>query len=266
MRREDRGMQILKGPRRIVPKILLGVLFLSAAAASAQISVFFTPEYFVWQEFVDGDKILEETGPRYVLGASYKTQSDERGFLFGAELKGYYGEMHYDGATQSGIPVTTTTQYYGGLGEVRAFYRAVAGKRYSFDVVGGLGVEGWRRAIWGEGGYIEEWLIGYGKLGVELDPKERGWLGNIGIKYPFYTDEVARLREVGFVDDVELHPGKQVSLYFEGGYRFTKSFSALAVFDSWWFDESDVERVGLAGFFQPESRNYVAGLKLQWTF
>src|SRR5258705_8987170 len=244
-------MQILKCWQRALRKIVLAVLLLSASAAPAQISIFFTPEYFVWQEFIDGNKILEETGPRYVLGATYKMQKNERGFLFGAELKGYYGEMHYDGATQEGTPVKTTTQYYGGLGEVRGFYRAVTGQEYSFDVVAGLGVEGWWRSIWGEGGYTEEWLVGYAKLGVELDPKGRGWIGNVGIKYPFYTDEVARLTEVGFPDDVELHPGKHVSLYFEGGYRFTKNFSALAVFVSWGVDESDVS----AGFFRPGSRH-----------
>jgi len=258
-------MHIQKFARRNISRILLLGLLLSAPKAHTQVAVFFEPEYFVWQEFVDGRKVLEESGPRFVLGASYKMESDDRGFLFGAQLKGYYGEVGYDGETQSGTPVETTTQYYGGLGEVRGFYRAFAGKSYFLDVFGAFGVEGWRRSLYGEGGYIEEWIIGYGKLGVELDPRANGWLGSIGVKYPIYTDEVARLSEFG-LPDIQLHPGKLPSVFFEGGYQFTKNFSVLATFDSYWFDESDVESVGPVGFFQPESRNYVAGLKLQWTF
>ena len=82
-------MHILNYARRSAPRFLLLSLLLSSPLAQAQISVFFQPEYFVWQEFLDGRKVLEESGPRFVLGATYKMESDDTGFLFGAQLKGY---------------------------------------------------------------------------------------------------------------------------------------------------------------------------------
>ena len=218
------------------------------------------PEYFYWQEQVDGVKVLDESGLRYGLELSYK-EPRNKGWVSAGRFKLYYGAVDYDGQTMGGTPVKTTTDYYGGLLEGRLGYRWGLGEQQYLDLMGGIGFDFWVRSLQGEGGYNEYWFPFYLKAGLEISPRERGFIGTLGIKAPIYTTQVADLTGVGG-DIVTLHPGVMPSGYSEAGYKFTKSLSLVAYFDSYWFAKSP----NSLGFYQPESKSYQVGVKLGWSF
>lgn len=232
-------------------------------SALAQLNLSFAPEYYHWRENANGVTV-NESGPRYGLELSYK-QSQDEGWLWAARIKFYCGKVDYDGQTFGGTPVSSTTDYYGGLGEVRYGYRWILNDAENLDLMGGAGAEDWERSINGSGGYDENWLPIYLKVGLELCPVEVGWIGTLGVKVPVYTDETVDAGRLGG-GTVTLHPGTEPSLYAEAGYQFTQHLSAVAFFDSYWFAQSSPEPAGGILIYQPESKSYEVGVKLGWTF
>lgn len=228
-----------------------------------QVTVAFAPEYFYWQENINGAKVLDESGPRYGLELSYK-QDQTKGWLMAARLKAYYGSVDYNGQTQGGTSVKTTTDYYGGLGEIRGGYRWGWGPE-NLDLMGGIGLEDWERVLNGPGGYSENWMPLYFKAGVEISPKALGWIATLGLKVPIYTVQRVDMSSVGF-GSVTLHPGSLPSGYGEAGYQFTKNISLVAYVDSYWFAQSGTSASGGLLFYQPESFTYQVGVRLGWTF
>ncbi len=241
---------------------LAGVVAFGAwsSSALAQLKLEAAPEYFYWEEDLDGSKLLDESGFRIGLELSYKPPR-EQGWLWAGRAKVYGGSVDYNGVLQleggETVPLKSTTDYYGGLLEGRFGYRWPLWTEYYLDGLAGLGVEGWLRRLQGPGGYDEFWLPLYFKAGFDLAPRETGWVGAIGLKVPFYTSQFTNLE-----GSDTLHPQPMVSAYAEAGYQFTRHFSATAFFDSYWFHESPVA----AHFFQPESKSYQVGAKLGWTF
>ncbi|HEV2331417.1 MAG TPA: hypothetical protein VGY56_21755 [Verrucomicrobiae bacterium] len=238
-------------------------LILSGSSAMAQFNLGFAPEYYYWQESANGITI-HESGPRYGAELSYKQPQDE-GWLWAARVKFYYGSVHYDGQTFAGTPVSTTTDYYGGFGELRYGYRWSWTEDQYVDLMGGAGVEDWERSLNGPGGSDENWLPIYFKAGLELCPVEKGWIGTLGVKVPVYTVETVDASNVGG-GTVTLHPGVEPSLYVEAGYQFTRRLSAVAFFDSYWFAKSPTEPAGSVLIYQPESKSYRVGVKFGWSF
>lgn len=238
-------------------------LILSSSSALAQWKLEFAPEYYYWQESANGVTV-DESGPRYGLELSYKQPQDE-GWLWAARIKFYYGSVDYNGQTMGGTPVKSTTDYYGGLGELRYGYRWDLNDEQYMCLMGGAGVEDWLRSINGQGGYDENWLPIYLKAGLELSPVKKGWIGTLGIKVPIYTVETIDFGRVGG-GTVTLHPGVMPSLYAEAGYQFTRHLSAAAFFDSYWFAQSSPEPAGGVLIYQPESKSYQVGVKVGWTF
>ncbi len=222
------------------------------------------PEYFYWQEDYNGVKLLDESGLRYVLGLSYKEPKDE-GWLSAFRTEVYYGSVDYNGQTQDGTPVKTTTDYYGGLLEGRYGYRWGLSEQQYIDLMGGIGFEGWLRSLQGEGGYNEYWYPIYLKAGVEISPEETGWIGTLGVKLPVYTTQIVDFGRVGG-PNVTLHPGVMPSGYAEAGYKFTKNLSAVVFFDSYWFSQSPTVQTAGIEVFQPESKSYQVGVALGWSF
>jgi hypothetical protein len=228
----------------------------------------FAPEYYYWQENANGAKLLDESGIRYALTLSYKIAPVE-GWLWAAQFKVYYGSVNYDGQTQGGTPLKTTTVYYGGLGKIQSGYRWNIDEHYNLDVVGGFGFEDWLRSLNGPGGYNENWRPISFSADVELIPKANGMIATLGVKVPFYTTQVVELGRVGG-GDVTLHPGTLPSPYAEAGYQFNKHLSLVAYFDSYLFAKSPTETTIIGGsyyeVYQPQSETYQVGAKLGWTF
>ncbi len=251
-------------PRKSLPAFISRfgalVLVFAAGRCEAQLTLAAAPEYFYWEEDVNGSKLLDETGFRIEVELSYKPRR-EAGWIWAARGKVYYGSVDYNGFLELPggelQPLKSTTDYYGGLLEARYGYRWPLGQEHFLDLMAGPGDELWLRRLGGPGGYDEVWLPLYFKAGADLSPRETGWIGALGLKVPFYTAQWANT-----TPSTTLHPGPMVSAYAEAGYKFGPHFSLSAFFDSYWFTESSVS----SGFFQPESKTYQVGAKLGWTF
>lgn len=276
MNNEQKGSQLESRPtcprpgghrRALLPLGAIAgmAIMLSGSSALAQLKLEAAPEYFYWQEEISGVKLLHENGLRYGLELSYKDPR-EHGWLSAFRVKLYYGSVDYNGGVQNFstgtiIPLKTTTEYYGGLFEGRYGYRWGLGEKHFIDAIGGIGMDFWLRKIGSQFGYNEYWFPFYLKAGAEVSPREKGLIGTVGIKVPFYNTQVIDYGRLGD-GRVTLHPGVNVSGYAEAGYKFTKSLSLIAFFDSYWFGKSDTQ----LGVFQPESKSYQVGAKVGWTF
>lgn len=265
------------------------VIGLSAAQAAeagngAVPSVNLGVEYFLWSEEISSQRVLRETGPRLTFGIAVDNLMDRNLVsTFAAEIRGYTGDIDYDGRTQSGIPVESDVDYSGISGEFMLANRMAHGSNTSAQLA--LGFDAWSREIkdttLADGspvyGYQEDYLIVYAKLGPGF------YLGNgasrsllqLGIKYPLYTNEKVNLSTVGFDSDVELEPGKRVSLYAKwrkvwSGESGRSRFGASIYYDSFVFGASDWKPITAGGtpylVSQPDSRMYVLGGRLEFYF
>lgn len=240
------------------------LFFLSPAWGS--VSAGMGPEYFDWRELdADGKQFLEESGFRYAVRLDWTQDRKDRVF-FGYEGKLYLGAVKYDGQTlETGVPVTTTTSYSGFQNEGHLNLRSSLNNSLSLDVITGLGWDHWNRNIQGQ---VEDYDIVYVKLGPRLSQKgEEGIWFTIGGKYPLYTFENAHLTDIGFDQNPPLHPGRQLSLYANCGFRFNPLFEIVIDYDSYRFSESQREAVNWIGHGprlvrQPESNMWILGLQL----
>jgi hypothetical protein len=224
-------------------------------------------EYYYWQESQGGSKLLDITGPRYVLECSDKRVYPDN-WLATVHAKVYYGQVDYHGQTQSGVGVNTFADYYGGELDFGGGKRWVSTKHeQNIDLVGRFVVEYWQRTFTGPGGYTEDWLPLSVKFGVETSPTgNKGWTSALGVKMSVWTFEHVDWSQFG-VGSFNLNPAQRPAGYAELGYQY-KHFSLTAYFDSYWFGRSDTDYNGngFVAVYQPNSWTYSAGLKAGWTF
>jgi hypothetical protein len=147
--------------------VLLALAAGSVGDAFAEWSLDLGVESFRWQEFDSGARLLEETGPRFRVGGTWRQPFGvEQRDLF--QLRGaiYLGNVDYDGqaCTLSGIcsPFKSDAIYAG------ATVEATYARRFGAEPVGeffvGGGTDSWRRDIKGSGGVsgaIEDWSVLY---------------------------------------------------------------------------------------------------------
>lgn len=260
--------------------VLLSVLGLSAvaqAADSPQTSIQFDAQSFRWREFRGtGERLLEEKGARFSIGAAYDNfRREGSGVLYSVNGKIYLGSVDYDGQTLSGTPATTDVSYFGLNVEAQGGYRF--GRRIGLDVFGGLGMDDWLRSI-ADGrtasggpayGYNEYYTILYGKAGLGFFQLLDGWRYMLqgGVKMPLYASEYVDLG-----GGVTLQPGLRPSAFanfqFDFGSGRRDRFGVALYYDSYRFSESDPEPLddGSALVFQPRSHMDVYGLRLSYYF
>ncbi len=245
--------------------ILFQLLFFPGPAWGS-VSAGMGPEYFDWRELDAGGKqFLEESGFRYAFRLDWTQDRKDRVF-FGYGGKLYLGAVKYDGQTlDTKAPVTTTTDYSGFQNEGNLNLRYSINTAVWLDVTTGLGWDHWNRNIQGQ---MEDYDIVYVKLGPRLSQKgEEGFWFTIGGKYPLYTFENAHLTDIGFDRNPPLHPGRQLTLYANFGFRFNPQFEIVMDYDAYRFSESPQEAVIWIGHGprlvqQPESNMWILGLQL----
>ena len=237
-----------------------------ARDATADVSLDFGAESFRWREFDAGAQLLEETGPRYRVGATWRQPVGvaQRDLL---ELSGalYFGNIDYDGqaCTLSGscTPFKTDADYAGAVAE-GVFARRV-GASQTGEIFWGGGIDTWRRDIKGSGGVsgaIEDWAALYLLAGGGAHWTSAGaqYRARAGLKYPFYTSN----KPDSF--NVTLEPKGRASLFA----RFTTDFVSAGrpqwgigiYYDSYRFATSDTERDGSVVIWQPQSKQDVVGI------
>lgn len=239
-------------------------------------------ELFRWEENNSGIKLLDETGLRHFIGIDANHwldsywQSDVTGRI-------YSGQVEYNGQTQSGTQTESTDTDYDGI-QLEAGFRYYPKPQHSEG--GGqsgirlaLGVDSWRRNIHDSqtadgtiiSGYIENYAIAYGRMGVHYGGGSPLSF-NLGVKYPFYTNETIELKTLGYESDVTLHPKGRLSLHADVGLQFSRAWGGQLYFDSYRFAKSDAEPVYYPTanttylVWQPESRQEVFGARISFTF
>jgi len=253
----------------------LAYIVLTIASFMGNISVAFAQwsgtggvEYFKWKESTVPS--VTETGPRFAAGLNWNQRKDA-GWLAAYRGKLYTGRVDYSGALLlTGAPVSGRTDYNGITNEIQAIYRAAGS---TVDFVGGLGWDYWQRNL--SASQKEDFNIVFLRLGADLNTRTKvGFYGGAGVKYPVYTRENAHLTDIGFDQNPDLKPGKDVSLYAQLGYRLNNRWDLIGYYDSYRFSQSDSVRVTAIRFFpgtnfsliQPRSSMDAFGVKLQYTF
>lgn len=258
----------------------------TAAAAQENLSLSDTEinagvELFRWQEFdTDGYRLLTESGPRlFISGVLSNKDRAESGFIYGAGIKGYSGQVDYDGQDSNGVFTNSETIYSGFALDIEGGYRAV--NRMDMDILAGIGMNAWEREIKdninAEGstvsGITEVYSIQYSMLALGVPHRfanANGYL-KLGFKRPFATNED--------VDDfnVTLSPGKKFSGFVSYKMTFDSDekgrgliSSIMFYYDSFRFSKSSDE-VALINNVplqvrQPESNLEVVGIAIGHSF
>jgi hypothetical protein len=238
-------------------------------------------EMFRWQEFDDnGSRLLTEFGPRlFFLAEINNADKSRNGFVYEATLKGYTGNVDYDGQDSNKIFISSKTMYSGFGLEFNGGYRIM--DEIDMDILAGLGLNLWRREIMDEqnaqgslvSGIIEDYNVQYLTLAIGLPQRFAnvdGYL-KVGLKRPFSIDEDVD----GF--GVRLSPAKKTSGLISYKLTFAaiengKSLisSILFYYDSFRFGRSDDKVSVINGIpvqvHQPKSNQDVVGVAIGHIF
>ncbi len=242
----------------------------SEPLAPAQFNVHLTLEHFRWNEYTEGTELLEERGPLFGIGISAvkplnpKLDFEGRGRLF-------FGTVDYDGAVfaadGSSIPYKSDTLYRGIELEGDLATTIPTSSGLDLRPFAGLGLRYWLRSLdtksdgkTGEFGYDEYWATFQVIAGLEA--RISSFYARGSIRAPFYNHESVDFGSGS--SDVNLEPGKRVSLAGELGYQVSRYTIALYA-ESLEFSKSDFDdKTGM--FFQPESKARIYGLRAGLNF
>lgn len=255
-------------------------------------------EVFNLKEFdSSGSRLLSEAGDRYVttvLLDKSRAYNHEASLLYHLEAAAYWGQVSYDGQTQSldpaqsNLPVTSDTDYQGGRAEALLGYRFQRSIiPQTIEVAGGLGVDGWSRRI-ADGtasngilvsGIHEVYRTYYGKVALGLTHLyPSNWYSHLrlGLKIPFNISEDVGLQNLGYDSDLTVSPGNAysgfVTLLFEPQANPDKPGNLFfsVYYDGFRFDPSKAKTATHNGspipVWQPKTQIDVYGLQIGYRF
>lgn len=239
---------------------------LAVGARGAEVYVQY--QRWTWtEEDAAGRRLLKEEGPLLGLGVTHDWPLG-RAMEIAERLEGFVGEVDYDGRTQLGDPVRTTTEYYGLTGELDARLRVPVNGDFDLLPFAGLGARAWLRRIDNtsrfSSGYDETWLTAYARAGGRFEWRATGRLhlfASAALRIPLYNRARYSLSFDGGDDHVTVEPGRETTVAAEAGA--TVGSAHVAVFyEQLKFSRSDSESVPPFEVFQPESEGRLIGLKL----
>lgn len=243
---------------------------LPGVCVADDVGIHFGSEYYSWNEYDNGRHLLEENGPRFFVGIDANNYRDLWQYTLSGRL--YTGRVSYDGQTQIGTPHSTDTDYNGFDAELTFARRLDTGSPTpsNWSLLFSAGYNGWRRNIRdanGVAGYVEDYQIGYGRLGL-LYRGDSQWTAQVGVKRPFYTTEQVGLSRFGY-DDPTLSPAPLPSLYASFNYPLNRDWGLLGYYDSFEFDKSHTEALTIGGVpvgtvYQPQSSYQTIGIGLRY--
>jgi len=236
-------------------------------------------QYFTWEEFLGGRRLLQEKGLLYGAGVAVALdllQTDAGVLTLRGKGELFGGGVDYDGQTQTSLPTKTDVSYFG--------TREEGGVGWAFPLASsriepfvGLGYRWWLRDIHDATttdpsqpgmiqarGYTEHWESAYTKLGMafsHLLSREWRLFAEAGGKYPFYN---ANTFDSG-TGTVTVKPEPRWSAFAELGARYRLLRLAL-FYEGYRVDQSPVRRVGMTEFLQPQSNEDIVGVSVAWCF
>ena len=235
------------------------------AAAANDVEIYGRYEQFTWEEFVEGERILKEDGPR--LGAGIRgTVHDFGRWRLAARGEATLGRVDYDGETFGGDPVTANTDYFSMRGELDSIFRPVA-EGVQFHPRLGIGARYWLRRIaegdTDEGGYDENWFTLYVKFGAQLvwtiTPETKLFAGFS--RRPAIYNKTHYSIELEDDETFSLEPGREATWEVEAGLQHG-TVRVTAFYETLDFSESDSRVVPPLEVFQPKSEGSIAGVQV----
>ena len=243
-------------------------------------------QYFTWEEFSGGRRLLKEEGPLFGIGGSARLDLYRKSLMLTLRGEVFGGDVDYDGQTQpasnpafSERPLSTDVVYFGTKLESDVGWRMMT-EAGSFEPFAGLGYRWWLRAIQDStantnqnppqaftvGGYTEWWHSLYTRLGLRWDCKASDDLSLFaegGGKYPFLNWNIADFPGTG---GVTIKPEPRWSGFAEVGFRYGR-FRPAIFYEGFRYGQSPVVPIGGGvGLFQPQSDSDIFGINLGWAF
>lgn len=253
--------------------IFLVLLFLpNVTIAALKNDLYFIVESFTWEESLDGETLLEESGLLYGLAFTAKGGGDiYMPLTFKFKGEGFLGTVDYDGQTQEGTPLTTDTDYVGFKAEIDGGWKLFVGENgSSFEPFMGLGGKWWNRDIQSTGsafGIEENWSSYYGRLGIRGENVNSNQLKlfiELAAILPFKNENEVDLSSFG-IGQVTVEPGNETSFWAEAGIKF-RQLRLSIFYEGLRFSESDPEGLGPFLIFQPESEADIYGANIGVAF
>ncbi len=257
----------------LVSLMLIGTLTIGVMPAVAEVQATNTFEPYVtvndysWTETdFDGSRLLKETGTLYGVGLVY-THIFESRLTLKPAVEIFGGDVDYDGATQAGVPVKSTSKYWGFKLRTDVGQQVPLGQSFVIEPFAGLALWVWSRTVEDsvtvQGtpafGYTEDWTSLFARLGLRGTAalsSSASWFVEGGAKLPLYNENYAHIGS-----GITLNPGREVAFFAETGFKI-HAFSLSVSYDGQRYSVSDVSD----GFVQPESKADQYGVKAGWTF
>lgn len=231
------------------------------AAAETQFS--YGVEHFKWEEFVDGRRLVQESGLRHFV--SLETEGEATtGRVVEAKGRLYLGRVDYDGETMGGDQVPTDTDYFGfqleaGLVSHMSNNESLSLGGWSLRTA--IGLDNWWRDLndtkLSDGtpvmGYEEHYTLLYGVAGFQYR-HIGGWGLDIDAKLPFWTNEEAL--------QLTFKPKGRLSLRCGVVKVFNDRWSARLDYDSYDFGKSEPQDI----YYQPESHQEIIAASVHFHF
>jgi hypothetical protein len=255
-------------------------------------------QYFTWEEFRDGARILKEKGLLVGAGGTVRLDLYDRQLMLKAKGELFGGNVGYDGHTQQSFlpppnppntpdptserPVKTDVIYFGIKAEADMGWRFPL-THGSFEPFAGLGYRWWLRSLQESttldangvplqvGGYPEYWQSLYARLGTRAGWSFGGDLtlfAEAGMKYPLYNENLADFPGTG---RVAIKPGQAWSAFAEISATH-KRFRPSIFYEGFRFSPSSTVRAfsTIENSFilvnQPKSDSDIFGINLGWVF
>jgi hypothetical protein len=255
--------------------------FPAAAAESGSLKelyIYPSFQYFTWEEFHSGRRLLKETGPLFGAGAAFLFEGPKldgcNPLTFKGKAELFGSVVDYDGETQppNTLPVKTDITYFGTKGEFDLGWRYTVGFLF-LEPFGGAGIRWWLRDIHDStatdtsgntvpvSGYQENWFSAYARVGLRggyAVAKDFRIFAEAGAKYPFYTQNSVDFLGVG---QVTVKPGGEWSAFAEVGARY-KWFRPSVFYEGFRYSDSPA----VSGLFQPQSESDIIGVNLGFAF
>lgn len=246
-------------------KLLMVLMLAATAVSAADLSLRY--ERWDWtEEDESGRRLLREDGP--LLGLELEAARPLSGaWSLVGRGQAFLGEVDYDGATQAGDAVETTTEYYGLTGELEVRHALAAGPALEILPLAGLGWRGWLRRIDNSGrfssGYDEAWNTVYGLLGAgarwTAQPHTTVF-AEAALRLPVFNQVRYSLTFNEQNDHATVEPGREPSWRAEIGVERLPWKVSLFI-ERLVFSRSETKVIPPFEVFQPESEGELIGLQ-----
>ncbi|HEY6838476.1 MAG TPA: autotransporter domain-containing protein [Geobacteraceae bacterium] len=236
---------------------------------------------FSWQETLNGQRALKESGPVAGVGATgavvVATPREGSVLRLRGRAEIFGGDVDYDGQTAGSnpTPVHTDTTYFGVKGEGEIGFRITSG-RSAIEPFAGLGYRWWRRDISDSttrqngadvavAGSLELWQSLYTKVGLRATHEVASGFNafaEAGALYPFLNRNTAKDSTLG---EPTVEPEGAWSAFAELGLEFGKLRPSL-FYEGRRFSRSPSVVAGNFVVFQPDSDEDIFGVRIGWAF